>query len=368
MINLARWVPVASMLLLMGLGLFLMVQALRDGAFRHAAPTSIGEVTDGEWTHAIEDELERKVLIREPAIHLLNAFSYWLFGEARSGALVGTDGWLFSREEFEWSAQSEGNLEAAFAAITRGVSALHERGIKVALAFVPAKADIYQVQLGRYSLPQTAANLYPWVLQTAATTGADIVPDLSTDLRAARSQADVFLHTDTHWSVFGAGRAAASLCALGTPVIENKLTFSTSPQAPNAHRGDLLNFLELGRFSFLVPVQTDLIAPVVAAREIDAADPLASLFGSSEPAAIDIGLVGTSYSANPLWSFGDQIKIACQSDLVAYATDGDGPFEPMRSYLEALAKPDVVLPKLVIWEIPVRYLDDYSSQTLSALF
>ncbi|SFD18155.1 alginate O-acetyltransferase AlgX-related protein [Devosia psychrophila] len=367
MTNLARWVPIASMLLLMGLGLFLMVQALRDGAFRHTAPTSIAEVTDGEWTHAIEDELERKVLIREPAIHLLNAFEYWLFGEARSGALAGTDGWLFSREEFEWSAQSDGNLEAAFDAITRGVSGLHERGIKVALAFVPAKSDIYQDQLGRYALPETAAELYSRVLQTAAATGADFVPNLSTDLRAVRSQTEVFLHTDTHWSVFGAGRAAASLCALGAPVIENKLTFSTSLQAAIAHRGDLLNFLELGGFSFLMPVQTDLIAPVVAAREIDGADPLASLFGS-EPAAIDIGLVGTSYSANPLWSFGDQIKIACQSDLVAYATDGDGPFEPMRSYLETIAKPNAVLPKLVIWEIPVRYLDDYSGQTLSALF
>lgn len=366
--NLSRWIPVATMLLLMAAGLVMLTQFLASTAFQRSMPQSIENVVDGEWTRSIEDTFENAVAIRDPSIHMFNALSYLMFGEARSGALVGANGWLFSREEFDWGAASETNLQAALATIARGVATLHARGIKVTLVFVPAKSDIYQDKLGRYVLPPLPALLYSKVLDLSASANADAVPDLAGDFRMARSEGEVFLHTDTHWSVFGAGRAAASICAESVDFLANKLEFRPSPQPSVAHRGDLLNFLELGSLNAILPMTSDTIVPIAAARQIDAADPLDALFGNAAPDGVEIALIGTSYSANPLWSFQNQLKIACQSDVLGLAADGKGPFEPMSTYLASIASPELVPPKLVIWEIPVRYLDDYDPQTLAKLF
>ena len=77
----------------------------------------------------------------------------------------------------------------------------------------------------------------------------------------------------------------------------------------------------------------------------------------TESGAPGIALVGTSYSAARIWSFESQLKGALGADIVNYAQEGHGPFVPMRSFMDKLQAGDVTV-KAVIWEIPVRYLDD----------
>jgi alginate O-acetyltransferase complex protein AlgJ len=66
-------------------------------------------------------------------------------------------------------------------------------------------------------------------------------------------------------------------------------------------------------------------------------------------------LVGTSYSANPLWNFTGALQEAFGEDVVSYATPAHGPFLPMQEYLDS-ADFKARAPRLVIWEMPERYL------------
>ena len=72
----------------------------------------------------------------------------------------------------------------------------------------------------------------------------------------------------------------------------------------------------------------------------------------------EIALIGTSYSANPLWSFEAQLKAALGRDVLNFSEAGpwpdgaDGDF-PREAQNAARSRA-----KAVIWEIPLRYLDD----------
>jgi alginate O-acetyltransferase complex protein AlgJ len=78
-----------------------------------------------------------------------------------------------------------------------------------------------------------------------------------------------------------------------------------------------------------------------------------------------IALVGTSYSANRLWSFEPQLKQALGADLVNYAEEGHGPIAPMKGLIEKLEAGALDV-KAVIWEMPIRYLDDDSTAETEA--
>jgi alginate O-acetyltransferase complex protein AlgJ len=77
-----------------------------------------------------------------------------------------------------------------------------------------------------------------------------------------------------------------------------------------------------------------------------------TLFSDNTPI---VTLVGTSYSADPKWNFEGYLKEYLQTDVLNAAEQGLGPFETMKKYLqnESFLKTP---PKLVIWEIPERYL------------
>ena len=79
----------------------------------------------------------------------------------------------------------------------------------------------------------------------------------------------------------------------------------------------------------------------------------ADLFGEAPAPAVV--LVGTSYSANPLWNFTGALQEAFGEDVVSYATPAKGPFLPMLEYLDS-ADFQSAPPRLVIWEMPERYL------------
>jgi alginate O-acetyltransferase complex protein AlgJ len=68
-----------------------------------------------------------------------------------------------------------------------------------------------------------------------------------------------------------------------------------------------------------------------------------------------VALVGTSYSQDERWGFADALKVALGADVLNVAARGEGPFAPMRAYLEGETVVDVP-PELVVWEIPERYL------------
>lgn len=317
-------------------------------------PLPANQYVDGEITATIESSYEDELPIRKPSGAVLNALTYSLFGEGRKGVVVGQAGWLFSAEEYEWTPQSDANLRANLNYVGEVASKLRERGIALQVALLPEKADIYAEHLLR-PRPVAHEGKYERIRDAMQVSGIT-VPDIREPMRAASASRPVFFPTDTHWSVEGAGVVAAAL-AQDFPARDAvaDAEFQLKPDAPIHHDGDLKRFIDLGPFNSMLPGTDEMVTPVVATAAGGSVDDF--LGDGAEAGAPGIALVGTSYSAARLWSFESQLKGALGADIVNYAQEGHGPFVPMRSFMEKLEAGSIDV-KAVIWEIPVRYLDD----------
>lgn len=320
-------------------------------------------MANGEWATLYGKNFDKTLLLTEPARQAFGTLSYIGFREGRPGVLVGTDGWLFTDEEMSKLDAPQVALDDKIAFIRAAQSKAASAGTQVIVALVPAKLRVYGDHAGRYAF---MPKLQPVYNRTLASLNAGGVPtaDLLTPFMANRAGTQLFLKTDTHWTPEGAGVAAQAVArAIGQRRLlsgtEARADFALAKGRSQDHRGDLLSFLPL-----LDGVKSDAPQPdkirtgEAVSRAAQGSD---ALLGEAE---IPVALVGSSYSFDPRWQFIDQLKVALHADILNAAQEGQGPFVPMARYLhsrEFREKP----PKLVIWEIPERYL--WSSAKLPRL-
>jgi alginate O-acetyltransferase complex protein AlgJ len=313
--------------------------------------TSATRLAKGKVTEELTAKYNESSPFRDFGIEAFGTLSYLAFNEARSGAQIGANGVLFSNEEFETGPASAARIDAAVAYIAKVDSALKARGIALIVAPLPLKAEIDHANLGALALPAELAGRYDAVRGKLISAGVASV-DLSARFAAAHGDARVFLAADTHWTPHGAAVAAEAIAAAAEPLgLPGETGFSIASAEPKEHPGDLRKFVRLLPFVEQFGPQHDSIA-VPRAEPRQSAD--AGLF---DEAAIPVALVGTSYSANPDFGFEAHLKAALSRDVLNLAEEGKGPFAPMQAFL----KSDVLKntpPRLVIWEMPVRYLDD----------
>ncbi|HWA20486.1 MAG TPA: hypothetical protein VG757_15990 [Devosia sp.] len=316
-----------------------------------ARPLPGYDYLNGHITSTIEQSYKDELPIREQSVDLLNAFTLALFTEGRKGVVVGEDGWLFSAEEYDWTPKSPANLERNLGTIEAIAAELKARGITLEIALLPEKADIYSSLLLK-PRPLAHQGKYDAVRARIAALTGTIVPNLRGALMAKAGAEDVFVPTDTHWSVAGAGIAADMIAEAFSPGAIAPAAFALKSGTPETHSGDLLHFLELGPFEGLLPDTEESVTPVIAVAMAGDADAFLA-----DAAAPEVALVGTSYSANPLWSFEAQLKAALGRDILNLSEQGHGPMEPMSAFLARLRTGEIAV-KAVIWEMPLRYLDD----------
>ncbi|MEN0088185.1 MAG: hypothetical protein AAF737_07105, partial [Pseudomonadota bacterium] len=135
--RMAAWVMIA--LLVLGLpigGWFAFNAPLRD--VRQINDLSASSFLHGRAAQAVESAYEQDIFFRSSAIGLFNAIAYGVFGEGRQGVVVGSDGWLFTVEEFEWSNETPTEIERNTAFIVDAVADLTARNLPVTIALVPA--------------------------------------------------------------------------------------------------------------------------------------------------------------------------------------------------------------------------------------
>lgn len=313
------------------------------------------DVVTGKAAHAYETGLDAGVPFRTPSVNFWGTVNYGLFHEAREGALVGSDGWLYTSEEFQTSAPKVDQSDVAqkLAYIREVRDQLKAQGSELLVALVPAKVRTYPEHLGGLQVPAVKANLYEDFRTRVLALGVP-APDLYAALVQAKPQGDVFVRTDTHWSPLGANVAAKVLAktvkqafpALTLPPAQFKTTVPTT----TTNIGDLLRYLPL-------PPGEGPQAAKVFIPETEKVDAGGGLLGED---LVAVTLVGTSYSAVKDWNFEGALKQALGADVLNVADPGQGPVVPMRAYLKSQAIKDAP-PKLVIWEMPERYLRfDYS--------
>jgi alginate O-acetyltransferase complex protein AlgJ len=334
--------------------LFMVVQSQKYVMESFWPRTYIGFI-NGEPTAKFDRIYKEAFPLKEFSVTLLNTISYVAFHEARKGAIIGRDGWIYTDEEFVWKSDSAKSVEARVNDILGIKAKLASQGVRLAIVLVPQKATIYPEHLGDVRMSPEQTHLYDHVRQKLLADPEIILPDVKPALMGEKSKHDVFLRTDTHWTVAGAG-IVANVVAKSIPatLLGERKEFKRVVTASTAHQGDLLKFVDLGRWSYILPVQQDVIKSVTVTNAEATVDEFLATTADAEKQGGFI-LIGTSYSANALWSFQPQLELALGVNLVNRAEEGQGYAAPMKALLES-ASDELKNSKLVIWEIPVRYL------------
>jgi alginate O-acetyltransferase complex protein AlgJ len=311
------------------------------------------QLLNGELAKAIETHYEARFPGKQLGVNLWAAIDYTLFKEGRPGVVIGNQGWLYTDEEFDITDDAQTSIEANLAAISRARAALADQGAELVVAVVPAKARVYSEHIADRKPARAHETVYD-NLVTELTANSIPTADLREILTTGKSKEPTYFRTDTHWTPWGARLAANEIARVTTQAglaPESRAAYITRRQRRDAHQGDLCNFLPLA------PYFTQLLPPRenIDVMQTEAAEPAEStdLFGDSE--LPNVVLVGTSYSANPLWNFVGALKQSLGADIASYAREGAGPFRPMAAYLQSddfRTHP----PRLVIWEIPERTL------------
>lgn len=246
--------------------------------------------------------------------------------------------------------------DAVMAQMAELSKALAAGGTTLIYVMVPTKS-----QAMPQFLPPLAAD-YTFDSATATLVYTDIVdrlsahgvlaPDILAALSSAPADTPPFFQADFHWTSDGARLAAEAIGAVikaqpfyaDLPLSEYKTTDLAPTAAFSTMRRTLQAFCidELPRVEAVAHLTEITSTPVEGAGDIFA--------GGDE--AVQIVLVGTSFSDSPLGNFAGYLSEFSGLDVVNYAVTGGNQFGAMTSYLTSrdfLANP----PRFLIWENPI---------------
>ena len=340
-----RWLPGAffAVSLLLGAGAAVLTPETwrwpREGSF-----------VRGEQEARYEREFNEALPFRQAAIATWGVLEYGLFHEGREGALVGTDGWLFTDEEVAFYEGAAAEMARKLRFIEQARAQLAEQGVALVIALIPDKSRVYAEHVGR-PLPSYTEERYT-AFHAELVSRNILAPDLLTPLQQAKQDTQVYLRTDTHWTPAGAEVVADALARALTGADLSGLfetEYVTEATGQELYSGDLLKFVPLGVWQSRLGPPPDRLETRQTRAATDAGG---GLFGVQ---TVPVTLVGTSYSADETWNFAGALQKALGADVLNLAAEGRGPLPPMREYLGSAELRDTP-PTLVVWEIPERYI------------
>lgn len=315
-------------------------------------PASRQDFASGKTTHALADALNEKMPLRADFIAVANGLRYRLLHGGVDDVVVGRNGWLFLSEELRYDTTEKQSFETRIKLITDTRKALLAQGVKLLIALVPDKSRLYASDLTGGKYPAYHASRYADALRELRRSHVKVV-DLLTPLKAGRADGDIYYRTDSHWNQRGARIAANAIAhaAFGGNHCDPATHFQTERQGPVApYPGDLVRLMGLDHaLSWLGPL-ADRQATVVTTETPDNDSGGMGLFGD---AGVPVVLTGTSFSLRA--NFHGALQEAMQCRVLDSAQDGGGLLQSTSAYLtdEAFQQSK---PKLLIWEIPERFL------------
>jgi alginate O-acetyltransferase complex protein AlgJ len=198
--------------LFLGYGIVANIGALVTPQTKLAWPTEA--LLSGGLTRDFEHDYKTTLLHYDPAFGAIGALRYSILKEARSGAAVGIDGWLFTSEDLR--GVPENAVEESIQKIKAIQLQLAQHGVDLVMLPIPAKIDIADAKARNSSASQEMAQLYEQFVRVGQGQSLPLA-DARADMRAA--QGEIFFATDTHWTRSGAqiaARAVAKVLPLGT--------------------------------------------------------------------------------------------------------------------------------------------------------
>lgn len=304
------------------------------------------QISAGETQRLYEERFEDSFPLAKEFRTGWAAFKFATLGETAEGAIAGPAGTLFTAEEFQAPTDTRDFVET-LAIVQKQIEA---SGAALIPVIVPDKV---RMMGGAQFIERSVAfdSRYDTLLGHIKVAGLRTV-----DLRPSLSSAGSYMTTDTHWSPQGAQAVAMELANLFANEIETTSEFTTQNSGSRNFDGDLLAFVDTGRWRKMVGPQQERIDTFKTRSVASGSDDGMGLFGDP---VVPVTLVGTSFSAREDFHFTGFLKSSLKADVVSYAMEGRGPFVPMDRFLES-GDLQAATPQFVIWEIPERYLSTWS--------
>lgn len=317
---------------------------------RERQDLSLSYVIDGNATRDLDAVYKNRLPHRDPSVGVFGNARYTLLGAGRKGVVVGDEGWFFTTEEFKTVSPEE--IAAAVEHIDGIRKQLEAQGIRLVLAPLPAKSDIYAEELPAIMQNPAMSDAYGAFADALREKGVTVA-DTRTALLKEKPFGEVFLKSDTHWTPNGAKATAEAIQTAieGADIGLPDESVTAEWKAPVSIWGDLTQYVTSPDYAPRVGLQQENIPIYRTSVSVDAAG--GDIFGAD--ASVPVMLVGTSYSANENWSFADFLRTSLSTDVVNVAKEGLGPGVPMMDLLSGSALEETK-PNVVVWEFPVRYL------------
>ncbi len=314
-------------------------------------PRTVLDFREGRTTQELEKQLDKHLPVRTSLIAGANTLRYLITGGGGDQVRTGRDQWLFLTEELRYDVGGAANLKTRVDMLGTAAQRLSEQGVKLVIALVPDKARIYESKLASGQYPAYNQSRYQDALAALRERKVTTV-DLLQPLTQAALKSEVFYRTDTHWNQVGAevvARAVASqVQQLGVSL--DTTTFKTTSEAAPVERvGDLVRLMGLQDMPNSVRPMPDQEAPA-STSQTSAESAGGGLFGD---VAVPVVMTGTSYSMRG--NFHGYMQQALSSKVLNTAKDGGGFLQAATAYLSDEAF-RASKPKVLIWEVPERFL------------
>ena len=317
--------------------------------FAGEQPNAAELFADGKLLRKFETAYDRQFFLREPSIQMWANLQYALFSEGASGVVIGSDGWLYTNQEYLIPNNYRSNLRSQAARIAAIEAELKKHNKQLILAPLPMKLDIYPEHATRPWDPRMP-KVYEDFLAELAAHKVETVP-LRALFLEQKDQTPLFFKKDTHWTPEGA-RLAARQIALAHPELVGNTAFQSRVVSEKPLKSDLMNFIKFGAWLDPELFAESSVVPVYETLADDAERSADDLFGDQSQS---IMLVGTSYTKIEDWNFAGFLREALQNDLLTIAVEGRGPLQAMQEFLDSPSLQDDDI-QVVIWEYPVRTL------------
>jgi alginate O-acetyltransferase complex protein AlgJ len=284
----------------------------------------------------------------------------------------GAPGWLFLGDELTVHRQPQRNATQRKVDVLKVQKTLSAKGIKLLVVVVPDKTRIEASQLGMLHRPSRyAQRANQWVTDLNSS-GIDAL-DLTDTLAAFKQKhTAAFLKSDSHWTEQGAQAAAIAVSA---EVLRLKITPSPAQtlvidkRIDSRRSGDLIRLAGVDWLPTGLQPEQDIAqetsfkaddrknnAPGSSAQSV-ASTSTDDLFGDTD--LPNIVVIGTSYSRTS--NFVAFIEKELNAKVANLARSGGDFSGAMNAYLSSVAFKKTP-PKLVIWEIPERVLQQSASK------
>jgi alginate O-acetyltransferase complex protein AlgJ len=284
----------------------------------------------------------------------------------------GAPGWLFLGDELTVHRQPQRNATQRKVDVLKVQKTLSAKGIKLLVVVVPDKTRIEASQLGMLHRPSRYAQRASQWVTDLNSSGIDAL-DLTDTLAAFKQKhTAAFLKSDSHWTEQGAQAAAI---AVSSEVLRLKITPSPAQtwvvdkRIDSRRSGDLIRLAGVDWLPTGLQPEQDIAqetsfkvddrknnAPGSSAQSVVSTS-TDDLFGDTD--LPNIVVIGTSYSRTS--NFVAFIEKELNVKVANLARSGGDFSGAMNAYLSSVAFKKTP-PKLVIWEIPERVLQQSASK------